>query len=47
LHKGRIVSEGTLEELRERIGCQTLVEMFIRVSQIGRVLAAPQSEAGE
>ncbi len=40
LHRGRIVSEGTLAELRERIGCQTLVEMFIRVSQIGRVLAA-------
>jgi sodium transport system ATP-binding protein len=47
LHRGRIVSEGTLAELRERIGCQTLVEMFIRVSQIGRVLAAHPAEAGE
>jgi ABC-2 type transport system ATP-binding protein/sodium transport system ATP-binding protein len=44
MHKGQIVSEGTLGELRERIGCQTLVEMFIRVSQIGRALAAAGPE---
>ena len=56
MHQGRIVSEGTLAELRERIGCQTLVEMFIRVSQIGRALTTSQhprddarwpAEAGE
>jgi sodium transport system ATP-binding protein len=29
LHKGRLVSEGTLAELRERSGRQSLVEMFI------------------
>ncbi len=45
MHKGQIVSEGTLAELRERIGCQTLVEMFIRVSQIGRALTAKKAEA--
>jgi ABC-2 type transport system ATP-binding protein/sodium transport system ATP-binding protein len=44
MHKGQIVSEGTLAELRERIGCETLVEMFIRVSQIGRALTSARTE---
>lgn len=47
MHKGRIVSEGTLEELREQIGCPSLVEMFMRVAQIGRALAASGQEAAE
>lgn len=30
LHHGRLVHEGTLAELQEVTGCQTLVEMFLR-----------------
>src|SRR5256886_14642760 len=30
LHRGRLVSEGTLAELREATGCQGLVEMFLK-----------------
>jgi ABC-2 type transport system ATP-binding protein/sodium transport system ATP-binding protein len=39
LHKGRIVSEGTLEELRDRTGCQSLVEMFLQLARIEPQLA--------
>jgi ABC-2 type transport system ATP-binding protein/sodium transport system ATP-binding protein len=35
LHKGRLVCEGSLEVLRERTGCHSLVEMFLRLSHIG------------
>jgi ABC-2 type transport system ATP-binding protein/sodium transport system ATP-binding protein len=38
LHKGRLVCEGTLEALRTQIGCQTLVEMFLRLSNVGPLL---------
>ena len=38
LHEGKIVSEGTLAELRERTGCQTLVEMFLKLSRLGPAL---------
>ena len=31
LHKGRLVSTGTLAELREQTGCSGLVEMFVRL----------------
>jgi ABC-2 type transport system ATP-binding protein/sodium transport system ATP-binding protein len=31
LHKGRLVLAGTLTELRETTGCQTLVEMFVKL----------------
>ena len=31
LHKGRLVSTGTLAELREQTGCVGLVEMFVRL----------------
>jgi sodium transport system ATP-binding protein len=31
LHRGRLVSTGTLAELREQTGCAGLVEMFIRL----------------
>jgi sodium transport system ATP-binding protein len=30
LHKGRLMHEGTLEELRARTGCETLTEMFLQ-----------------
>jgi ABC-2 type transport system ATP-binding protein/sodium transport system ATP-binding protein len=33
LHKGRLVREGTLEQLQATTGCQTLVEMFLREAQ--------------
>lgn len=33
LHHGRLVQEGTLSELQAATGCQTLVEMFLRVAQ--------------
>ena len=39
LDRGRIVSEGTLDELRRDTGCQTLVEMFLKLSHVGPVLA--------
>ena len=38
LHKGRLVCEGTLEELRASTGCQTLMQMFLKLSQIGPAL---------
>jgi len=39
MHRGAIVVEGTLEDLRERTGCRTLVEMFLKLSVRGPVLA--------
>src|SRR5438445_483116 len=44
LHRGHLVSEGTLAELRARTGCQTLVEMFLQLSHIGPVLARGASD---
>lgn len=44
LHRGKLVSEGTLDELRARTGCATLVEMFLQLSHIGPVLAHSQNE---
>ncbi|MGE0608553.1 MAG: ABC transporter ATP-binding protein [Pirellulales bacterium] len=41
LHQGRIVCEGTLEELRQQTGCHTLVEMFLKLSHVGPALASP------
>ena len=38
MHRGRIVSEGTLQELRDRTGCETLVEMFLKLSGSGPAL---------
>jgi sodium transport system ATP-binding protein len=38
LHKGQLVSEGTLAELRTRTGCTSLVEMFLRLSKVGPAL---------
>jgi len=38
LHHGRLVCEGTLAELRAATGCTTLVEMFLKLSQVGPAL---------
>ena len=38
LHRGRLVSEGTLAELRAATGCDGLVEMFLKLSQSGPAL---------
>ncbi|MCI0683646.1 MAG: ATP-binding cassette domain-containing protein [Gemmataceae bacterium] len=38
LHRGRLVSEGTLAELRARTGCVSLIEMFLKLSQVGPAL---------
>ena len=35
LHQGRLAQCGTLEELRQRTGCRTLVEMFLQVCPAG------------
>jgi len=32
------VSEGTLTELRERTGCVSLMDMFLKLSQVGPAL---------
>lgn len=39
MHRGRLVSEGTLAELQRQTGCQTLVQMFLTLSLHGPVLA--------
>jgi ABC-2 type transport system ATP-binding protein/sodium transport system ATP-binding protein len=38
LHRGELVSEGTLAELKERTGCGNLMEMFLKLSRIGPAL---------
>ena len=38
LHKGVLVSEGTLDELRTRTGCTSLMAMFLKLSQVGPAL---------
>jgi ABC-2 type transport system ATP-binding protein/sodium transport system ATP-binding protein len=45
LHRGRLVSEGTLSELRTRTGCTSLHEMFLQLSGTGPMLH-PQGVAG-
>jgi sodium transport system ATP-binding protein len=39
LHRGRLVTEGTLPQLRAATGCTTLVEMFLKLSHTGPALA--------
>jgi ABC-2 type transport system ATP-binding protein/sodium transport system ATP-binding protein len=39
LHKGNLVVEGTLTELRARTGCTTLMEIFLKLSEIGPALS--------
>jgi ABC-2 type transport system ATP-binding protein/sodium transport system ATP-binding protein len=46
LHKGRLVLAGTLAELRERTGCQTLVEMFVRLVQPSPMLSRSTAAEG-
>jgi ABC-2 type transport system ATP-binding protein/sodium transport system ATP-binding protein len=43
LHRGVLVSEGTLEELRQRTGCQNLIDMFLKLSKIGPALGGNQA----
>jgi sodium transport system ATP-binding protein len=38
LHRGHLVSEGTLEELRQRTGCASLTEMFLKLAEVGPAL---------
>lgn len=38
MHKGNLVSEGTLKELRDRTGCDNLTEMFLKLSEVGPAL---------
>ncbi len=47
LHKGKLVREGTLAELRAETGCTGLVEMFLSLSHVGPLLpgAAPAPAA--
>ncbi|HTI50307.1 MAG TPA: ATP-binding cassette domain-containing protein [Planctomycetaceae bacterium] len=42
MHRGQIVAEGTLGELRQQSGCGTLVEMFLKLSVRGPVLAGAE-----
>jgi len=45
MHKGRIVTEGTLKELRERTGCVSLVDMFLRLANVAPRLDVASAEA--
>ena len=47
LHLGRLVCEGTLHELRERTGCDNLIEMFLKLSKIGPALHQTREGADE
>ena len=40
LHQGRLVQEGTLDELRQATGCANLVQMFLKLSNVGSLLSA-------
>lgn len=44
LHQGRLVIEGSLRELQAATGCDTLVDMFLKLSQVGPALAVPVQE---
>jgi len=39
MHRGRLVAEGTLGELRERSGCDSLMQIFLRWSTTGPLLS--------
>jgi ABC-2 type transport system ATP-binding protein/sodium transport system ATP-binding protein len=39
LHKGKLVREGTLAELRAATDCNNLVEMFLKLAHVGPMLA--------
>jgi ABC-2 type transport system ATP-binding protein/sodium transport system ATP-binding protein len=38
MHKGKLVSEGTMAELQAQTGCTSLVDMFLKLSQTGPAL---------
>lgn len=46
LHQGRLVSSGTLAELRIATGCVGLVEMFLQLANAGSMLKMPLGEGG-
>jgi ABC-2 type transport system ATP-binding protein/sodium transport system ATP-binding protein len=35
LHRGRLLHEGTLQELQQRTGCESLMEMFLQLIDSG------------
>jgi ABC-2 type transport system ATP-binding protein/sodium transport system ATP-binding protein len=39
MHKGELVIEGTLDDLRRRTGCTSLIDMFLKLSHVGPALA--------
>ena len=41
LHHGRLVSEGTIAELQAQTGKKRLVDMFLELAGVGRLLEAP------
>jgi hypothetical protein len=45
MHRGQLVSEGTLAELRSQTGAQTLVDMFLKLSRHGPLLAGAADRA--
>jgi sodium transport system ATP-binding protein len=45
LHRGRLVSEGTIPELQARTGKERLVEMFLELAGVGRLLDSRQEAA--
>jgi sodium transport system ATP-binding protein len=47
MHQGRLVCEGTLDELRATSGCSTLRQMFMKLAQIGPALHQPSAGAQE
>jgi ABC-2 type transport system ATP-binding protein/sodium transport system ATP-binding protein len=42
MHRGRLVREGTLMTLRAETGCADLVEMFLKLSHVGPLLASTE-----
>ncbi len=46
LHHGRLVSEGTLTELRAATACTSLTEMFLKLSRAGPALGASRDGIG-
>ena len=44
MHQGELVSEGTLAELRERTGCQSLIDMFLKLSKVGPALGVSSTQ---
>jgi ABC-2 type transport system ATP-binding protein/sodium transport system ATP-binding protein len=45
LHKGRLVRTGTLAELREATGCDSLVDMFLQLTHMPAALATDSTRA--